>query len=47
MNNALGSIEYLWKYFDHLIHIKTNDLNYNIKWRLEAEQELRLKTGHG
>ena len=47
MNNELGAIEYLWNYFDYLVHIKTSDINFNIKWRLEAEQELRLKTGHG
>ncbi|CAD8176677.1 unnamed protein product [Paramecium octaurelia] len=47
INEQLKLYEPVWEQFDLLIQLKPNPFELSLKWRLEAEKEMRLKTGNG
>ncbi|CAD8074675.1 unnamed protein product [Paramecium primaurelia] len=47
INEQLKLYEPIWEQFDILIQLKPNPFELSLKWRLEAEKEMRIKTGNG
>ncbi|CAD8087950.1 unnamed protein product [Paramecium sonneborni] len=47
MNEQLKLYEPIWEEFDLLIQLKPNPYELSLKWRLEAEKEMRQKSGNG
>lgn len=46
-NDGLATYERVWDTFDLLISMKPIDYNFSVRWRLEAEQKMRIQTGSG